>query len=151
MGQVHLSTFILSEYDLTFGFYTHNPQDMFVPYIDSVGAMIRCKVSRPGGIEEKDLAYLPAKPVLLTNTPNPFNPATEIKFELPASQTVRLEVVDINGKVVRTLLNGNLDAGVHSVRWDGKDTNGNDMPSGIYFYWLITEGGSVSHKMMLVR
>ena len=141
----------ISEYDPTFGFYTHTSQDMFVPYIDSVGAMIRCKVSIPGGIEEKDLATLPAKVVLLTNTPNPFNPATEIKFELPASQTVRLEVVDINGKVVRTLVNGDLDAGVHSVRWDGKDTSGSDMPSGIYFYRLSTDGGSVSRKMMLVR
>ncbi len=140
-----------SEYDPTFGFYTHVSQDMFVPYIDSVGAMIRCTVARPAGIEEKDVAALPASPVLLGNTPNPFNPVTEIRFQLPASDNVKLEVLDVDGKVVKTLVDGEMTAGVHAVRWDGTNSAGEDVPSGVYFYKLTTSTGTVARKMTLVK
>ncbi len=71
---------------------------------------------------------------LYPNYPNPFNPTTIIKFTLPRAAKVRLEIFNILGQRVRTLVNGKLPAGVRQVLWDGTDDAGQSVASGIYFY-----------------
>ncbi len=80
------------------------------------------------------------------NYPNPFNPATEISFRLPAAADVTLEVYNITGQKVATLVEGNLAAGTHKVTWDGRDHS-----SGVYFYRLDTPGFSDTRKMILLK
>lgn len=87
-------------------------------------------------------------PQLFQNTPNPFNPATRISFDLPAPADVTLEVFDVNGKRIRTLFDGHRDRGVHSETWDGTDSRGNRVSSGVYFYRLTVDGGHVFTKKM---
>ncbi len=98
---------------------------------------------------------MPSKVVrLLPNHPNPFNPSTEIVFELPAgfSGKVSLQIHSVAGRRVRTLWTGHLDAGVHRLRWDGRDGAGAPVASGVYFAHLLAEGRrSVSRKLILVR
>lgn len=77
---------------------------------------------------------------LYTPTPNPFNPATTIRFELPAAATVRLAIHDVNGRLVRVLVAGELSAGSHEARWNGTGEQGQRLPSGVYFCRL--EAGS---------
>lgn len=69
-------------------------------------------------------ASLPVSYGLSQNYPNPFNPGTEISFSLPEQATVTLEIFNVLGQRVRTLVDGNLEAGVHVVTWDGRDTDG---------------------------
>jgi hypothetical protein len=89
---------------------------------------------------------------LLQNYPNPFNPETEISFSLPHAGKVRLIIYNNLGQALRTLLNGNFTAGLHRVKWDGTNSEGMAMPSGIYFYRLTTSSGqTLSRKMILMR
>jgi hypothetical protein len=85
------------------------------------------------------------------NYPNPFNPTTQISFELPSSEFVRLEVYNMLGQKVRTLLNENQSAGIHQLTWDARDDIGNELPAGIYYYQLKNKNFRQTRKMMLVK
>ena len=89
--------------------------------------------------------------ILAQNVPNPFNPATEIRFNLPEAGPVRLEVFDIKGRRVRRLLDGRAAAGEQSVRWDGTDDQGLVVASGTYLYRLTTGSLAQERKMLLIR
>ncbi len=93
----------------------------------------------------------PARSSLLGNRPNPFNPTTSIHFRLARQGHADLEIYDVNGRLVRTLITGALDAGDHSASWDGRAENGAETASGIYFYRLRTAGANDSRKMILIR
>ena len=83
---------------------------------------------------------------LLQNYPNPFNPSTTIRFTLPGREMVSLKVYDILGREVATLLNGELPAGDHRVQFEGQN-----LPSGVYFYRLRAGNFVKTRKMLLVR
>ncbi|HDG68508.1 MAG TPA: T9SS type A sorting domain-containing protein, partial [candidate division Zixibacteria bacterium] len=83
------------------------------------------------------------------NFPNPFNAACVINYELPERAQVRLEIYDLSGHRVRTLVNDEQSAGYRSVVWDGTDDNGNVVPSGVYFYKL-TAGKFTDTKRMIL-
>jgi len=102
------------------------------------------------GIDENE-TMLPEKFVLYQNYPNPFNPNTIIKFGLPVQSDVRLEIYDILGRSVKVLTDGELEAGYHEIIWDGKNRQGNDIASGVYFYRLKTESFSDIKKMLLLK
>ena len=74
-----------------------------------------------------------SKTELLGNYPNPFNPETTIKYNLQNNADVTLEIYNIKGQLVRTLVNNSQEAGSHNIVWNGKDSNGNSVSSGIYF------------------
>lgn len=85
------------------------------------------------------------------NHPNPFNPNTEIAFSLPSRQHAVLQVFDTRGRLVRTLLDAEAGPGPLSVRWDGRASNGNEVPSGMYFYRLESGEERLVRKMVLIR
>ena len=89
--------------------------------------------------------------VLFQNFPNPFNPITEIRFSLGARRETVLEVYDILGQRVRTLVNDQLVAGNHSVQWDGRNDHGRQVASGMYLYRLRTGAYVKTYKMLLLR
>ncbi len=93
----------------------------------------------------------PSSYVLKQNVPNPFNPITTIRFELPTGGRVVLIVCDTRGRVVRTLATGELRAGYHETVWDGRDSFGRDLAAGVYIYRLATEGGNIARRMLLLR
>ncbi len=95
---------------------------------------------------------LPGSFTLAQNYPNPFNPQTTIKFALPRNETVRLEIFNMLGQKVRTLINAELSAGYHRFIWNGKNTLGEPVSSGIYFYRLQAGDAFVKiKKMTLIR
>ncbi len=94
---------------------------------------------------------LPDEFVLYQNYPNPFNPVTEINFNLPSAAIVKLEIYNIMGQRVNTLLNGSLESGSHSVAWDSRDNNGISVSTGIYFYRLTTDKFVETKKMILLK
>ena len=85
------------------------------------------------------------------NSPNPFNPSTTIRFELPSAGDVRLEIYDVAGRRVATLLDGVLNVGRHAAIWHGKDENGLAVGSGLYFYRLSASGKTEIRKMLLLK
>ncbi len=85
------------------------------------------------------------------NYPNPFNPATAIRFSIPEAGVVRLQVYDVAGRVVRTLMDGAMGAGRVLVTWDGTDETGRRVASGVYFYRLEASGATLTRKMMLLK
>ena len=85
------------------------------------------------------------------NVPNPFNPQTDIHFTVGKEANVKLGVYDVKGHLLRTLDAGVVEAGDHSVLWDGNDHAGRSVPSGTYFARVQGEGKLEAVKMMLVR
>jgi hypothetical protein len=85
------------------------------------------------------------------NYPNPFNPVTNIFFELPEADFVNLVIYDISGRHVKTLFQEKLESGFHSVTWNGTDENGSKMGSGIYLVKMIAGNFVDYRKMLLVK
>ncbi|MGD8395624.1 MAG: PKD domain-containing protein [Candidatus Eiseniibacteriota bacterium] len=94
---------------------------------------------------------LPRRLVLHQNTPNPFNPSSTIRFELPAAGRVTLRVYDGSGRLIRTLVDAELARDVHRVTWDGRDAGGHAVGSGLYLYRLEAAGRVLQRKMVLLR
>ncbi|HKK72493.1 MAG TPA: FlgD immunoglobulin-like domain containing protein [Candidatus Krumholzibacteria bacterium] len=83
--------------------------------------------------------------------PNPFNPRTEIRFDLAHEAPVRVEVLDARGRRVRTLVDGVRPAGSHQLVWRGRADDGRGVASGVYFVRLIADGRAQTQKMTLVK
>ena len=83
--------------------------------------------------------------------PNPFNPETTIRFALVDDNDVRLQIFDIRGALVRTLVNRNLPRGIHEARWNGRDKSGNYVASGMYFYRLIVGSKVFKGSMQMIK
>ena len=88
---------------------------------------------------------------LHANMPNPFNPETTLRFDLPARVGVELAVYDVLGQKVRTLVAGEMPPGTHRIAWDGRDDAGRAMASGMYLYRLQTEAGNGAGGFTQVR
>jgi len=94
---------------------------------------------------------LPSAPILAQNYPNPFNPETAIEFVLPATEQVSLQIYNMNGQLVRTLVNATRPPGHHIARWDGRDAEGREAASGTYWYRLQVKQEMQQKKLALVR
>jgi hypothetical protein len=103
-------------------------------------------------IEESfDSENLPKKYTLYQNHPNPFNPETTIRFDMPRESLVSLEIYNMTGQLVRTFRNRKMTAGYHKIHWDGRDDRGVDLSSGVYFYRLRAGGFSRTRKMVFLK
>ena len=99
----------------------------------------------------EDEGAIPLQFTLRQNYPNPFNPSTIIQFAIPNRQTVRLIVYDLLGRKIRTLVDDEVEAGRHTVTWDGKNELGQSVSSGLYLYRLHSDNFIQVRKMLLLR
>jgi hypothetical protein len=104
-------------------------------------------LAKPGAPD----AALPRQLALHQNAPNPFNPTTAIRFDLPVDGRVVLGIYDARGHLVRSLVNQVLPAGYHTAKWDGRDRHGQRVASGMYFYRLDAAGGTQVRKMVALK
>jgi subtilisin family serine protease len=104
-----------------------------------------------GPVSVDEFVNVPAAFSLAQNYPNPFNPKTVMAFGLPVTGQTTLEVYDIMGRKVKTLVDGVLPAGTHNVVWDGTDNHGTSVASGIYFYKLAHGEKVITRKMMMLK
>jgi hypothetical protein len=109
--------------------------------------------SLPVTIREKriDIMVVPSVFALHQNYPNPFNPVTEIQFDVPVESKVKLTIYNLMGQEVTTLSHSTLEAGFHSVRWDGTNGLGEQVGTGLYFYRLSSPSFTSTKKMILVK
>jgi len=99
-----------------------------------------------------DSFEFPARPVVLQNYPNPFNPSTTISYLLAENSRVTLNIFNLAGERLRTLVGNVLQpGGLNRQVWDGRDDHGHFLPSGVYIYRLETDHATVSKRMVMVR
>lgn len=104
--------------------------------------------STPTAVEDQSA---PQAFALAQNVPNPFNPSTAITFSIPTAGMVKLAIYNVLGQEVRTLVHGTLGAGSRTVVWNGTDSLGRAVTSGVYFYRLEVGGLTATRKLLLVR
>jgi flagellar hook assembly protein FlgD len=94
---------------------------------------------------------MPSKFSLHNNYPNPFNPKTTIRFDIPEETMVKLIIYDVSGKEVNVLTAGTLKAGSYRVRWNGKDHSGHGVSAGMYLYHIDAGEFSDTKKLILLK
>jgi hypothetical protein len=134
--------------------------DSFIPYAHLLWSSAyydpcyrKINLTQFGGEGQQSAATVPtnAEPSLAACEPNPFRGHARISYALPAAGSVTLGVYDAAGRPVRTLANGNQKAGNYSVSWDARDTDGKQVPYGVYFYRLDTPGFRAVQKAVLTK
>ncbi len=165
----------LADEDLEF-FYHRSGETIRLGIVDLEGATLierdtRALVRLPGRYEITDAlvsdfnhtavvpvisaaqkeANVPQEHALHQNYPNPFNPTTEINFSLPTAGDVTLQVYNLLGQRVKSLVSGFHEAGTHAVTWDGTNEAGQPVSSGVYFYRLEADGFEKTKKMMMLK
>lgn len=103
------------------------------------------------GIDDAPSEPLPARFELAQNYPNPFNAGTVIKYTVPSMSHVNIEVFDIMGRKIRTLVDESQSAGEYRIRWDGNDSNGHVVSTGIYFYRCRADNFIETKKLILMK
>ncbi len=135
------------------GSYSASPGRYYL-FVDGYqGATSSYTLSVTGGLASAS-AGEPKQPKVFAvpaNFPNPFNPSTAIRFDLPQAGKVRVDIYDLRGRRVRTLTNGHFPAGSHAEVWNGTDDRGGSVASGQYVYRVVTEHGTRTRKMMLLK
>jgi len=124
-----------------FGYWEERNQ---APYFDNIRLML----------VEGDLTAAPAVPaanLALSAQPNPFNPATELRFSAPADAPVRLDIFDLAGRRVATLFEGPATGGEQRATWIGRDGRGNPLPAGVYLARLKTADEFSALKLLLLK
>jgi archaellum component FlaG (FlaF/FlaG flagellin family) len=125
----------------------HNAVDQFIIKLDDIELVYGLS---PDEISDSDKIVV-KKSSLAANYPNPFNPTTTISFDLAVSGHVSIDVFNIRGQKVTTLVNDEFNAGPHTVNWNGVDSNGRSVSSGIYFYRMTTDDFTSTRKMILMK
>lgn len=88
---------------------------------------------------------------LSQNYPNPFNPTTVVEYSVPTKSDVLIQIININGQIVRTLANGTVSAGTYKISWDGNNSHGQKVSSGIYLYRFQANDHVETKKMLLLK
>jgi hypothetical protein len=131
------------------------PGDEIRIFVDDVEESERVTWSEFGEVIRVDLTHqsegLFPDYALSSNYPNPFNPVTTIRFQLPNVEKVNITIYNSLGQQVLVLQNGILPAGKHMTNWDGKDAHGKDVSSGIYLYRMQAGPYIQNQKMILLR
>ena len=103
------------------------------------------------GVEDEELAGIPEEFALHQNYPNPFNPETTIQYQLPEPANVLVKIYNLQGQLVRRLINEDKEAGYHEIVWDARDNEGNSLSSGVYLYRIQAGAFMEVKKLMLLR
>jgi len=103
------------------------------------------------GIAPEDLGEVAKTFELFQNFPNPFNPTTNIEFALTKAADVKLEIFNVVGQKVQTLVSSQMQPGIYSVTWDGRDSRGSSVVSGVYLYRLVAGNTVQTKKMILLK
>ena len=102
-------------------------------------------------LDIKNKEYVPNNIILHSNYPNPFNPVTNISYEIIKDSFISIKIKDIGGRHIFTLINGYHSKGNHIIQWDGTNSRGVQQTSGIYFYTIENENCSRTGKMIFIK
>ena len=105
----------------------------------------------PTSVQSEQNTAIPTTFKLEQNFPNPFNPRTTINYQLPRNTKVSLRIYNLNGQMIKSLVNSKQTMGSYAVTWDGKDEYGKQVASGLYIYAIKTKEFEQKRKMLFVR
>ncbi len=108
-------------------------------------------ISPPASVEQSHYSAFPINPALKQNFPNPFNLSTTIEYKIQFSENVKIQIYNTVGQLVRTLVDEAKPPGIHRLVWDGKDDQGQNLASGIYFYHLHVGDFMKANRMILLK
>jgi hypothetical protein len=128
-----------------------NQYDYYVYAVDANGNMSETSDVVSVSLVSVDGSGIPSTFALNQNYPNPFNPTTNISFALPEQSHVELVIYNVRGQAIRTLTNSDMNAGYHTLTWDGLDNNGVLVGSGVYITTMNAGQFKSSNKMILLR
>jgi len=112
---------------------------------------IRAKITSDHFVaNDNNLEIIPQN-VILNNYPNPFNPFTTIEFRLKEDSKVTLEVFNVKGNIIRSLINNIKQSGWHRVKWDSRNQEGKIVPNGVYFYTITANDIAYTKKMLFIK
>ena len=140
-GIVFASGFLASSSDSAFSLILTTPSGYSVQLPAAATAL--------STVNEKNIN--PTAFSLNQNYPNPFNPSTSISFDIYESSRITLSIFDLNGRLVKNLMSGNLGAGTYKIDWNGKNTSGISVAGGVYFYSITSGESSIIKKMSLIK
>ena len=100
---------------------------------------------------QSDVVENPTKYSLYQNFPNPFNPTTQISFDLPKQSQVTISIFNSAGQLVRRLVNSDYEAGSHNIVWNSRDDLGKPVASGLYLYTIRASGFVRTKKMVMLK
>jgi len=127
-------------------------RDGQVPESDETNNFMSVKITIVGSaVEEIGCHALPLDYALSQNCPNPFNLTTEIEYSLPKHAHVTIDVFNILGQDIRTLVDEMISAGSHRAEWNGSDDSGHSVSSGVYFYRIRAGEFTKTRKMILLK
>ncbi len=132
--------------------YAETETYVAVVNISNSGDTMSCDfLVSPADVEQEWVDNLPSGYILKQNRPNPFNPYTKIEYFVPQDGYVRLEVFNLLGQKIRTLVDQEQKRGNYTTIWDGTDNKGGSVSSGVYIYRLSTQDFEKSNKMILLK
>jgi hypothetical protein len=117
----------------------------------NIGTVLEQLVLNTTALEDNEVPDVPTAFALMQNVPNPFNPSTTIRFDLPEPVNVKLVIYNVRGELVTTLINRHMTEGRKSATWDARDSQGTSVASGVYFYRIIAGDFVQTKKMVLLR
>ncbi|MCL1827197.1 MAG: T9SS type A sorting domain-containing protein [Candidatus Cloacimonetes bacterium] len=131
---------------------SHHQPSTFAEY-QSLEADILSKINSSFFPDAEPPIEIPSEPLVFSTShyPNPFNPETTIAFTIPADSKVELNIYNIKGQRVKKLINSPYTAGNHKIVWNGKNEQGQQVSSGIYFYQFKTDTDQDIKKMLLMK
>ena len=142
------------EWESNYLFSATRPDWVNIYLADSLGESRGEGASLVTSVESDDNPIIPESQILLGNYPNPFNPSTLIHFTIPRDLTnsrTTLKIYDVQGSLVKTLVDEVLPSGNYLSKWDAINEAGNKVTSGVYFYSLKVGDRVVSRKMILLK
>ena len=155
-GEVAIAAYgdeMVSEGDLGLSLVFRTKTEIENTFVEVTASEVRDGNFAVNGISLPAPVQIQTRPeafALANNYPNPFNPATTIKYALPEASSVTLEIYNVVGQVVRTLVADHQNAGRYVVQWDATNESGHSLSSGIYFYRLEAGGEFLEVKKMLL-
>ncbi|MFQ5865947.1 MAG: alpha-amylase family glycosyl hydrolase [bacterium] len=119
------------------------------PWQASVLILADSVINLVTSVQELELLQIPAHFELFQNFPNPFNPSTSIRFEVPETTHLTLQIYNVLGQKIKTVIDGEEPAGEYVIQWNGKDELGRETASGLYILMLVA--GSFVKSMKMVK
>lgn len=118
---------------------------------DNSPQKVKIRYREDNTVDVDHIVEIPNEFMLYSNYPNPFNPQTTIQYDLPERTFVKIILYNVKGQIVKTLIDEQKPPGSHQVIWYGRTDLGDEAPSGIYFFKIITNHYSKTRKLMLIR
>ena len=146
--KIDVTEYIESDVHLRFHISTDASEVASGWYIDDIHLLVDTSLVILSSDYEKNI---PINFYLSQNYPNPFNPITSIDFFVPKKQMVKIEVIDLKGRLINTIHEGITKTGEHTVRWNAADYNHNPISTGVYFYRLTSGNYFKTRKMLYLK